>query len=440
VSELVKSNGRMQSQLADYEGRLKEQSRQIEEHASEARTDPLTGLANRRAFDEEISRRFAEFERHGRPFSLIFIDVDHFKKFNDAHGHQAGDQALRCIAKAIQDTVRAMDVVARYGGEEFAVVYPGISIRDAITAAERCRHAIEAARLRWQESDLSVTASIGVAEIAPGEHVAALIRRADESQYEAKDGGRNATYWHDGQTIRPAIPPEEPPAPADEPADQQTLPEQPEGESGPSQSSPPPESPSDTQRTVRNRLMLMESELDRSSGRSTFCQLLKQRIAEWKRGGARFSVILASIDGYEWIAESHGRTTAELVHRTTCRFFEAALRDMDTLARYGPGCYALLLPNSQLADNDDVAKRLRRGLAQCIVPVKDAKLRLSLSLSVTEVVKGDEWMRLLERAESALADAQKAAGRQRRQPPDRETSVSFSYGSVAETGIVRELL
>src|SRR6185503_7619557 len=106
------------------------------------RTDALTGLANRRAFDDELNRRFAEWQRRKTMFSLLILDVDHFKKFNDTHGHQAGDAVLTGVAATLRQTFREMDLVARYGGEEFAAILPVTNLTEALRAAERARAAI----------------------------------------------------------------------------------------------------------------------------------------------------------------------------------------------------------------------------------------------------------------------------------------------------------
>ena len=131
VAEIIKSNSRLQEQLKTAEVKLQEQAHQIEVHAADALTDALTGGANRRAFDADLARRIAEFQRRGTPFCLLMIDVDHFKKFNDSHGHLAGDEVLRGVARVLRETCRGMDIVARYGGEEFAVIMPSTTIREA---------------------------------------------------------------------------------------------------------------------------------------------------------------------------------------------------------------------------------------------------------------------------------------------------------------------
>lgn len=131
VAQIIQANGRLQEQLKTAEGKLQEQAHQIEVHAADAVTDALTGGANRRAFDTELSRRLAEFQRRGTPFCLVMVNVDHFKKFNDVHGHLAGDEVLRGVARVLRETCRGMDTVARYGGEEFAVIMPSTTIREA---------------------------------------------------------------------------------------------------------------------------------------------------------------------------------------------------------------------------------------------------------------------------------------------------------------------
>ncbi len=203
VARLIESNQTMQSQLGEVEDKLHEQARLVEKKTEEARTDMLTGLANRRAFDDKVTDCCAEYERSHRSFSLILGDIDHFKKFNDTHGHQTGDEVLRGTARVLRETARESDFVARYGGEEIAVVLPGTKAEDAIRALERGRQAVEKARFQSPSGELNVTMSFGIAELAPGEDQKSLVGRADAALYASKEAGRNRGCWHDGHKIRP---------------------------------------------------------------------------------------------------------------------------------------------------------------------------------------------------------------------------------------------
>ena len=159
----------------------------LEQVQRAAETDALTGLANRTVFDEALSREVGRSARSGEPLGLVMLDIDHFKRLNDSHGHQVGDDVLRALARALSADSRDFDTVARYGGEEFAVVLPGSGIAETRSAAERMRVAIE--RL---EIATSITASFGVASLpANALDASSLLASADRALYESKRLGRN---------------------------------------------------------------------------------------------------------------------------------------------------------------------------------------------------------------------------------------------------------
>ncbi|MEH6470231.1 MAG: diguanylate cyclase, partial [Halopseudomonas sp.] len=157
------------------------------EHQS--RTDALTGLFNRRYFDQELDKEFRLSLRYRQPVSLVLFDVDHFKRFNDEYGHDQGDRVLQQVAKTVQENIRAVDVLCRYGGEEFVVIMPGADIVSCRQTAEQIRLAIESMRV----DELQVTCSFGLA-VAPHASIKSteqLLKAADEAMYQAKQSGRN---------------------------------------------------------------------------------------------------------------------------------------------------------------------------------------------------------------------------------------------------------
>ncbi len=206
VREVVDLNGQLQQKLSSAESKIQRQSDQIETYLSEARTDPLTELANRRALDDELACCVARRNRRGGPVSLMFLDVDHFKKLNDRHGHVAGDTVLRNLARVLQATMRQTDLVARFGGEEFAIVLPDTNIDEARQAAVRVRDAAREATFTYEKTRLPVTISVGVAELLAGEDAATLLARADEAVYASKEAGRDRAYYHDGCNCLPVEP------------------------------------------------------------------------------------------------------------------------------------------------------------------------------------------------------------------------------------------
>ncbi|MCI3944075.1 diguanylate cyclase [Pseudomonas syringae] len=158
-----------------------------------AATDGLTGLDNRRQLDEAMDTEWARAQRSGKRLSLLMIDVDHFKAFNERHGHQGGDEALRLIAQTISYSIRRPgDQLARYGGEEFVVVLPETDLKGAMMIAENIRHSVEALP-RFANAEHSITVSIGVVSeiVRPGDKLESFFGIADKALYQAKNNGRN---------------------------------------------------------------------------------------------------------------------------------------------------------------------------------------------------------------------------------------------------------
>jgi diguanylate cyclase (GGDEF)-like protein len=157
-----------------------------------ALSDPLTGLRNRRYFDQRLLAECARADREEKSLALIAVDLDLFKKVNDAHGHAVGDRALGHAARVLQETARLGDVACRVGGEEFSVICPGAEASDAYGIAERFRLALSATAFIYRPRvSLTITASVGVAIHARGEAPERLVVEADRALYDAKRSGRN---------------------------------------------------------------------------------------------------------------------------------------------------------------------------------------------------------------------------------------------------------
>lgn len=190
---------KVETRLGRTIGALRSVAARLERAEQFAATDGLTGLPNRRSFDERVRVLVEEAASAGRALSLLMFDVDHFKAFNDRHGHDVGDHVLRLVGKAVASYPGGMDLAARYGGEEFVLLLPGLDRENAVRVGETMREALAERRLTMRGSRTSlgrVTVSVGVAELRPGERPESFVRRADMALYEAKRTGRNRVVVH----------------------------------------------------------------------------------------------------------------------------------------------------------------------------------------------------------------------------------------------------
>jgi diguanylate cyclase len=198
LDEVIAATKRMRRSGESTQQRLKETTenmqilqKEFEQAKTELLVDFLTGILNRKGFYETLEKSVSETTGH---LSLLIVDLDHFKKFNDTHGHIVGDKILRIMAKNMQKSVRGSDFTARIGGEEFAVILPKTPLLGATTVAETLRASFSQLKLEKKaksESLGTITVSIGVAQYRPGESLENLINRADKALYFAKNAGRN---------------------------------------------------------------------------------------------------------------------------------------------------------------------------------------------------------------------------------------------------------
>jgi diguanylate cyclase len=180
------------TQMAAAYDEIRQQSHQLMTF-TEVRTDPLTGVSNRRAMDDTLRQLLAMKNRYELIFSIVIFDIDFFKKINDERGHLAGDQVLQSVARLLDDTARETDIVTRYGGEEFVILMPHTDMHGACIFSERVRILIE--------QQLALTVSGGIAAAIHGETPQRMLERADAALYHAKTSGRNQISLHNGETL-----------------------------------------------------------------------------------------------------------------------------------------------------------------------------------------------------------------------------------------------
>lgn len=188
------SNEALRAELADTTGEIAALRKKLEETRAEAMTDGLTGIANRKRFDMVLREAASAAMETGTTLTLLMLDIDHFKLFNDTHGHIVGDQVLRLVGRTLTESVRDSDIPARFGGEEFAVVLADTELEDARMMAERIRKRLNQKRVtrRTSGEDIGVvTISIGAARYEYGEPMTSLVARADLALYRAKQKGRD---------------------------------------------------------------------------------------------------------------------------------------------------------------------------------------------------------------------------------------------------------
>jgi len=194
TKKIGRSGKNAQEKLQEATDELEVLKEEFEHAKAAALVDFLTGVANRKAFDGAIKGSAEQAASASEPLSLLMIDIDHFKRFNDEYGHIVGDEVLRLVAKKIKENVRGRDFVARYGGEEFAVILPGTQIGGARTVAENIRSSFSEGKLkRVKTSEYlgTITISIGAAQFRPGESLEGFVDRSDQALYAAKEAGRN---------------------------------------------------------------------------------------------------------------------------------------------------------------------------------------------------------------------------------------------------------
>jgi diguanylate cyclase len=374
LDQMLAANTELQERLAKAEEQLAAQALEIRAHESEARTDSLTGIANRRAFDDELKRRHSEWERKQTPCTLVLMDIDFFKKFNDTHGHQVGDEVLRQVAKVLKAQCRDMDLPCRYGGEEFGVILPSTDAASACKVAERIRAAIEDSTTVYGAKKLKVTCSLGITDFRAGDDIDQMIRRSDEALYVSKKAGRNCGHWNRGADCVPITAPPEPPTPeaVNEPANVEPIAQSP--------------------KVAAN---------GRVTAPGTFIQILKRRVTESHRFGIPLCVLHLKVEEFEVVSRKYGAPIARQILDTAEPLLAKAIREMDNLARLDQGEFVIMLPGQTQAEAAQTAKKMAAATSQCVLPLVDRELQFRFGHGVAELKPNESAQELLARARQA---------------------------------------
>ncbi|HEV7279383.1 MAG TPA: diguanylate cyclase [Pirellulaceae bacterium] len=371
VREILEASDMLKRRLGDAEKRLDEQAELLQEQSKAARTDVLTQVPNRRALDERLQQRLETLKQKNEPSSLMLLDVDHFKKFNDQHGHLVGDEALKNVAQAL--SAAAGDAfVARYGGEEFAVLFPGQTAEAARSAAELVRANVRQMPVRHGDTMLTVTASAGLAQLRPSESVAEWIRRADEALYESKKRGRDQGHWRSGDQFVAFVA---------ERAESRSRHEKPRQESGEGRGADP---------------------ITGLQNKDAFDSALGALVSSVASKGQSGAAMVIRLDGFSKLVESCGFRAAEVALKTTTQFLKATMRDTDRIGRYGQDTFALALQDSTLEDAERVAERLRVAIGGCSVILGKSSVSFTISCAITPILMNDQAGSPMERCREAL--------------------------------------
>ena len=353
-------------------------------------------VANRRALDDELTRCIAEFERRGTPATVMLLDVDHFKRFNDTHGHQAGDNALNVRPGRSAGGGRRWPCRPLWGRG-----IRGRASRLRLTAAAPPANGpgMRSARTRYQRHhDLRVAARAGVAVVMAGEADRDSMPGRSRGFYASKNAGRNCGHLHDGRTSR-LLRYQEPVAAApllaaasDNVGDEWLF-----------------DAELSTESAFREPIPNVTS-------RPAFFDDLIRRLAQWRRGGTPLTVLLVQVDAYSRILADHGSGASEAVLRITSQLINASMRDMDHVARLSEDTFAMLLPGALLSDGATIAERLRTAVERCRLPRKAGASWYTISAGVVQASEGDDMRRLLERARRRADGSRKSGAKLRRGP------------------------
>jgi diguanylate cyclase len=397
ICQIFDATADLQHRVESAEKKIETQAESVGMQAVLTHTDLLTSLPNRRAFEAEMQRvADGEFGRTA-VCTLFLVDLDRFGKVNLQYGHQGGDLILRQAAAMMKQIVRGKDLVARYAGDSFAVLIHDSTIHDALPVAERIRGELEQAEFSHGNRPLRVTVSVGIAQLRAQESPEAVVQFAGHALQAAMQAGGNLCFRHDGRECFPVS------------AVFRAHQEQ-EQAAGQTLASMWREAIEAEPTHGANRAASAEQDVAILSGRSLFMANLSRRVAEWKRGGAAVSVVIARVDQIDELISLFGPPARGFVHQVLSRLLEAATREMDERCEFEDGVFAILLPGTDDANALAVAERLGSQVRQCKVRIGADLWDLTASVGVAHSTMAFRAMDLVLSAEAAMKLAASQGG------------------------------
>lgn len=432
INEIISANQAMHGQLADAQKRIAQQSRMIEQASRQARTDALTGLANRRALNEFLANSIESLTAEGPVTGMLLLDIDHFKSFNDNFGHATGDAVLASFARSIATCCSEDSYAARYGGEEFAVVLVAKTIDELVQKATEVRYYASEQVISYEDLQLKITSSGGLCRLLPGDTCSAVCERADEGLYQAKKAGRNRGFWlsddgwlpFPGRSGAPQVLSElgknsGNEAPAAAPS------------SGADNATVQPISRSEAQATVRDATASKASakatsattEVGREEASQAKTDTQANEILDLNAFVIRLDAFVeqlrkANLPAAGFMVEGVGlRSHADSVSASQCwneilETVQHNLRGIDVICQYRPFTLCVFMPGCSLDSGIARAARTKMALREAVHTWNTSVTPKKFSVSAAAVMSTEENAQFLNRLELALEEAEDATDRE----------------------------
>lgn len=434
INALLQANKLMQQELKDAQSRIAKQAQALEEVTAQARTDALTGVANRLAFNEATEDAIESFQAEGRTTTLALMDIDFFKKINDTYGHAVGDQVLTAVGTLLNEKLQGRGIVARYGGEEFGILFAGCPAAWMVKLVEETRKSIGEIVVNSDQGNIRVTCSVGMADFQPEDTAASLLERADEGLYMSKQNGRNRGYWcshgnwlpMETQTLemlwhplepseaialdlRPSSKKPESEAKAKRPVNAGSEPTEQEKDvvattqecvdlaQRATQNDGPPESgPRSPRRGSGERPQLLQTVMDHEK----FSECLRQALGSIPESGEPVSVLKVRIANRKELNKKYGDDALSMCEEALLQSIRCSLRGVDKVGQTEDGDYEVLMVGPVLEAVCYRAARIQVGMHSANDTLALTEMQISMATTLVNEVL--EVAAMFERLNEAL--------------------------------------